>query len=368
VSTTVTGAAPVGAGLSVDATIDRGGFTVSVDFEVPAGGSMAVLGPNGAGKSTLLGGLAGLTPLRSGRVELGGVTLESAGGVRLRPEHRRVALLDQKPRLFPHLSIAQNIAFGPRSLGDSRAQARRTAQQWLDRIGLADRAGHRPEQLSGGQQQRVAIARAFAARPRVLLLDEPLAALDAESAPLVRRMLAAELSRTGTTSVVVTHELSDAWQWAEHCVVLAGGRVIERAAPAELAARPRHPFTASLAGFGVLRGTWTGIGLRVGEAVLPGTVDLCADLAPGSPAFGVVAPRDVTVAPVSPGEGGGGVIAMLTAVTARAGTVRLETDTGLAAELDFAEAMRLGSGRLPAMGESYALTPHGMRVVGELRR
>lgn len=354
-----------GAALVADGTVTRGEVTVTVGLDVPAGGSVAILGPNGAGKSTLLSAIAGLTPLTSGTIRVGGRDLERAGRLRERPERRRIALLDQKPRLFPHLSIARNIAFGPRSQGLSRAQTRAITAEWLDRIGFTARAAARPHELSGGQQQRVAIARAFAARPRVLLLDEPLAALDAETAPQIRRMLAAELERTGVTSLVVTHELADAWQWSEHCVVLDHGNVIDEASPAELSSRPRHPFTASLAGFGVLRGTWTGSALRVGRAELTGTVE-DARVRAGTPAFGVIAPRAIAVRPAIDADGAGtprGLAVRLAAVSARAGTVRLEPVAGPSAELDFARAVRVGGGRLPRVGDTYCFTPHEMRIM-----
>ncbi|HWV25768.1 MAG TPA: ATP-binding cassette domain-containing protein, partial [Aeromicrobium sp.] len=200
--------------LRADVDVIRDGFHLRADVDVAAGGCLAVLGPNGAGKSTLLAAIAGLVRLREGVVTLGERTLERPGQVRLRPDQRRITLLDQKPRLFPHLTAAQNIAFGPRSRGRDRGSARRIALDWLERVELPDRADARPHELSGGQQQRVALARALAAEPEALLLDEPFAALDTESAVAIRSLLAVELARTATTSVLVTHDVADAWQWA----------------------------------------------------------------------------------------------------------------------------------------------------------
>ena len=231
--------APTAVGaLDADVVVQREGFHVQATLNVAAGGRLAILGPNGSGKSTLLNALAGLVPLAAGQVRFDGRVLERAGGPRTRPEHRRIALLDQKPRLFPHLSVAQNIAFAPRARGMARADALRAAEVWLDRLGLSGRGGDRPHRLSGGQQQRVAIARALTAEPELVLLDEPFAALDAESAPLVRRMLAEELTERGVSSILVTHDLADAWQLADHCIVLGHGRVLQHATPAELVSAP----------------------------------------------------------------------------------------------------------------------------------
>lgn len=339
-------------------------LVVSAEFTVPAGGCLAILGPNGAGKSTVLAALAGLTPLDEGEVRVGERVLERAGverlrPERLRPEQRRIALLDQKPRLFPHLSALRNVAFGPRSQGRSRSEALAVAAEWLERIGLEHRGTARPHELSGGQQQRVALARAFAARPDVLLLDEPFAALDAESAPSVRRMLVDELRRTGMTSVLVTHDIADAWQLADDCLVLERGRVIEHASPAELASRPRHPFTAALAGFSVVSGRWSGGALAVGSERLSGTPD--GELVDGQPAIGILDPAALRVS-----ANAGQFAAVLSSVSTRAGVVRLEAASGLAAELSFADARRLAGGRLPASGDRLWFTPapEQVRIVG----
>ncbi|GAB3611332.1 ATP-binding cassette domain-containing protein [Humibacter ginsengiterrae] len=348
---------PHGASLFADLGASRGGFAVDLRFEVPAGGCLAVFGPNGAGKSTLLAALAGLLPLRRGEVRLDDRVLERAGRLRERPEHRRITLLEQKPRLFPHLTLTQNIAFGPRAQGVTRSDARRAALDWLERIGLAHRADARPHELSGGQQQRVAVARAFAADPRVILLDEPFSALDAESAPAVRRLLSAELARTGTTSVLVTHELSDAFPWAESCLVLDHGRVVDSGSPHDLATKPAHPFAARLAGFSVVPGTWRSGSLQVVGASLGGVPD--APLAEGAQAFGIVAPRDVAV---RFGDAGG-VRTSIRSVSAHAGALRLETTVGLVAELSLAEALAASAGRMPEPGDPVSVTPSALRVV-----
>ena len=334
-----------GRALHAQLAVDRPGFTVAATLDVPAGECLAVLGPNGAGKSTILGAIAGLVPM-TGEIRVGDRVLD--GAVHVPPERRRIALLEQKPRLFPHLTVRDNVAFGPRSRGRSRRESRRLAQDWLERIDLPDVGSWKPARLSGGQQQRVAIARALAAEPEVLLLDEPFAALDAESAPAIRRMLADELSRTATTSVMVTHELSDAWQAASRCLVLDRGAVVDDATPAELASSPRHPFTAALAGYCVVHGRWDDGALLVGDAVLPGSA--AGEVADGAEAFGVVVPHRVTLSTTS-----GAVRSRVRAVSMHAGRARVESESGLVAEVPV-------DAELPGVGDQVWLTPTGMRV------
>ena len=334
--------APRTGALDADVLVHRDDFTLQAAVQVPPGGRLAVLGPNGSGKSTLLSALAGLVALDGGRISLDERELERAGGLRLRPEQRGVALLDQKPRLFPHLSVAQNIAFAPRARGVARGEARRIAIDWLDRLGLAGRGDERPHRLSGGQQQRVAIARALAAEPALVLLDEPFAALDAESAPAVRRMLSDQLSARGVSSILVTHDLADAWQLADDCMVLDHGRVLERAAPAELVASPRHPFTARLAGFDVVSGVWSGVALELGDgSALPGGPE--GQLAAGDHAFAVLAPSAAEVRP------DGAYRMRVDAVSAHAGVMRVEHRSGLTAVVPDEEIRSRSA--LPRVGE-----------------
>jgi molybdate transport system ATP-binding protein len=237
-------------GLQVTAAVAARDFEVSLD--VPDGHTVAVLGPNGAGKSTLLSVIAGLLRPDSGRVELDGDVLVD-DAVWVPPYRRGISLLAQDPLLFPHLSALDNVAFGPRSAGRSTAGAREIARRWLSEVEGADLALHRPARLSGGQAQRVAIARALASDPRVLLLDEPLAALDVAVAPTIRRMLRRVLE--GRTAVLVTHEVLDALTLADRVIVLNRGRVVEQGVTSEVLQRPRHPFTAELAGLNLLTGT-----------------------------------------------------------------------------------------------------------------
>jgi molybdate transport system ATP-binding protein len=257
---------------------------VDVAFEVASGETVAVLGPNGAGKSTVLAIIAGLLTPDSGSVVLDGRTLTSAGpeapAIGVPPHARRTALLGQDSLLFPHLSALENVAFGPRSRGVRRGEARRDAQTWLDAVGVGDLAARRPAELSGGQAQRVAVARALAADPGLLLLDEPMAALDVAVLPALRQTLRRVLA--DRTVVMVTHDPLDALLLADRVVVLEAGLVVETGASAEVLNRPRSAFAARLAGLNLITGTWRGdhvessAGERVsgqiqGETFDPGT-------------------------------------------------------------------------------------------------
>ena len=171
------------------------------------------------------------------------------------PHRRGTALLAQEPLLFPHLTALDNVAFGPRSAGAGRAQARETARHWLAEVDAADLAGRRPGELSGGQAQRVAVARALAADPGLLLLDEPMAALDVHAAPLLRRLLKRVLA--GRRAIIVTHDVLDAYMLADRVIVLEEGRITEDGPTREVLQRPRSRFAAGLAGLNLVAGTVT---------------------------------------------------------------------------------------------------------------
>ncbi|HET8615226.1 MAG TPA: ABC transporter ATP-binding protein, partial [Actinomycetales bacterium] len=243
------------AGLRVDGEVRRDAFTLRVATQVAAGESLAVLGPNGAGKSTLLRAFAGLLPLSAGRIELDGVVLDDADtGVLLPPERRRVGLVFQGYRLFPHLSVRDNVAFGPRSTGLSRRASRAAADVWLQALELTALAGRRPHEVSGGQAQRVALARALASDPRLLLLDEPMAALDARTRLEVRTTLREHLRDFAGPVVVVTHDPLEAMVMADRLLVLEGGRVVQEGSPVEVARRPATDYVARLVGLNLYAG------------------------------------------------------------------------------------------------------------------
>lgn len=228
---------------------------LDVAVSVGEGTTLALIGPNGAGKSTVLASVAGLVRPDSGEVTLGGRVLYSqpGPGTWVAPHARGVALLAQEPRLFPHLSVLDNVAFGLRSTGMPRAAARSHARQWLAQVDAEDLAGRKPASLSGGQAQRVAVARALATEPKLLLLDEPLSALDVETAPAIRHLLRRVLH--GRTTILVTHDILDAVLLADEVAVLEGGRVVERGPTARVLTRPTSGFAARIAGLNLVRGT-----------------------------------------------------------------------------------------------------------------
>ncbi|HEY1967014.1 MAG TPA: ATP-binding cassette domain-containing protein [Pseudonocardia sp.] len=252
--------------LEFEVVVRRAEFTLELSLSVRQGETVAVLGPNGAGKSTLLGVLAGLLRPDSGRVVLDGrVLTDTASGVQL-PAHRRgVGLLAQQALLFPHLTAQANVAFGPRCAGVGRAASGRLANRWLADVDVAELAGRRPGQLSGGQAQRVALARALAGEPKLLLLDEPLAALDVDSAPALRALLRRVVKGAGRTAVLVTHDVLDALVLADRVVVLTGGSIAEQGPTRSVLTRPRSPFAARIAGLNLVPGVAAPGGLRTDD-------------------------------------------------------------------------------------------------------
>lgn len=225
-------------------------FDLDLTLDLAAGERVAVMGPSGAGKSTLLAALAGFVRLDAGRIDLDGDLIADAPadasrrGLHVAPMDRGVVLLGQDARLFPHLSARENVAFGPRARGHSRSVAARTADEWLDRVGLAGFGDRMPAQLSGGQQQRVAVARALAVDPRLVLLDEPLTSLDLQTATEIRMLLADQLR---STAVVITHDPVDALAIADRLVVLERGRVTQHGSVRDVLRHPATPFARALA-------------------------------------------------------------------------------------------------------------------------
>ena len=268
-------------------------FTLDAELSVDSGRTVALVGPNGAGQTTLLHAIAGLRALTSGRIELDGVVLDDPSArIYLPPERRPVGVVFQDNLLFPHLSAVDNVAYGLRARGIRRADARAVASSWLARVGLDGHERSRPRQLSGGQAQRVALARALATEPTVLLLDEPLAALDATTRNEVRRDLRRNLGTFPGVRLLITHDPVDAAVLADHVIVLDNGRVAQSGAPAEITRHPRTPWVAELAGTNLFRGT---VSADRHVTLDEGRVLVSADeLTPG-PVFAVVHPRAVAI-------------------------------------------------------------------------
>jgi molybdate transport system ATP-binding protein len=280
--------------LIVKAEVAVRGF--EIDLHLEAGDRLAVLGPNGAGKSTLLSILAGTVRPDRGRGELDGDLLFDVDGRRGRwqpPHARRIALLAQDPLLFPNLTVLDNVAFGPRAARIPRAAAHETARRWLQEVDATALADRKPAQLSGGQAQRVAVARAVAADPRLLLLDEPLAALDVTAAPLLRRVLRDVLADRSV--IVVTHDVLDAVLLSNRVIVLDGGRVVESGPTADVLRHPTSSFTARLAGLNLITGTADSGGLHPARGGPPVDGVARTPLEPGEPATAVFSPTAVSV-------------------------------------------------------------------------
>jgi molybdate transport system ATP-binding protein len=246
--------------MSLDAhlVVRRSGFTLDLRLAAEPGEVVALLGPNGAGKTTALRALAGLIPLDDGHIILDGRRLE-----KVEPEHRRIGVVFQDYLLFPHLSAVDNVAFGPRCRGTAKSAARELALGWLDRVGLAEHARKRPRQLSGGQAQRVALARALVTDPRLLLLDEPLAALDARTRLDTRAHLRGHLAAHPGVTVLVTHDPLDAMMLADRLVIVEHGAIVQTGDAAAITTQPRTDYVARLVGLNLYRGRADGHAVQI---------------------------------------------------------------------------------------------------------
>jgi molybdate transport system ATP-binding protein len=271
--------------LNAHLVVDRGAFHLDLTLTAAPGDVIALLGPNGAGKTTALRALAGLAPLTSGHLHLDGAALH-----RIPPQARPIGVVFQDYLLFPHLTALDNVAFGPRCHGVPKAAARAQAADWLERMGLAGHAGAKPRQLSGGQAQRVALARALATHPRLLLLDEPLAALDARTRLDTRAQLRHHLADFEAIAVLVTHDPLDAMVLADRLVVIEQGRAVQEGTPADTARRPRTDYIARLLGLNLYRGHADGHTVLLGSGLTVTTGDALT-----GPAFVAFPPSAVTL-------------------------------------------------------------------------
>lgn len=258
-----------------------------LSLDADPGTTIAVVGENGAGKTTLLRALLGLTPRAHARLRLGDTDVTA-----LPPHKRQVAWVPQDGALFPHLTALANTAYGLRARRVPRAEARREAQAWLDRLGVGHLAHRRPAQLSGGQAQRVALARALAARPRLLLLDEPLAALDQTTRARVRHTLRTHLAGFGGVCLIVTHDPVEAVSLADRVLVLHDGRTLQDAPPAEVTRHPRSPWVARMLGRNAWPGTASADGL---ELAAGGRLVVAEALPAGAQALAIFAPEAVSL-------------------------------------------------------------------------
>ncbi|MBW3558012.1 MAG: ABC transporter ATP-binding protein, partial [Actinobacteria bacterium] len=283
--------APEPPGLEAHVHVVKGALDLDVSLSVGTDEVVALVGPNGAGKTTLLRALAGLEPLLAGRVVVAGQVLEdAAAGVRVAPEKRPIGVVFQDYLLFPHLSALENVAFGLRSRGRGRTAARQLAGGWIERMGLTARADARPDELSGGEAQRVALARALALEPRLLLLDEPLSALDRQARVEVRTQLRRQLAAFPGVRLLVSHDPVEAISLADRLVVLEEGRVVQSGTLTDISTRPRSRYVAELVGVNLFEGEGGG-----DHVVLDGGSRLVVAGAGHGRVFALVHPRAVSL-------------------------------------------------------------------------
>ena len=278
--------------MSLDAvfSLQLGDLDLEVELRAPAGAVTAVLGPNGAGKTTVLRAIAGSLAVDAGSISLDGTTLDAPPEVFVPQERRRLGIVHQDYLLFPHLTALDNVAFGPPSQGRTARAARAAAADLLDRVGVASHAGAKPRALSGGQAQRVALARALATDPAALLLDEPLAALDASTRTEVRRDLRRYLRGFAGPTLLVTHDPVDALALADHVAILEAGRLTQTGTIAEVTSRPRSRYVADLIGTNLVHGTASGTTI----ATERGAVLTTAEPHDG-PVFATIAPAAIAL-------------------------------------------------------------------------
>ena len=242
------------------------GFEVEVDLEIAHGSTVAVLGPNGAGKSTLVGVLAGVLPIDSGRIVLGTDVLDDPSEkVFVDPENRDIGIVFQDYLLFPHLTVADNVGFGLLASGLPKSEVTAMVDVWLERSGLTGISGKKARELSGGQAQQVAVARAIMSGPRMLVFDEPMAALDATSRVEMRRRLADHLNEFDGPRLLITHDATEAFLLAENIYVMENGRVTQSGTADDIRLRPQTAYVADLAGSNLLKGSAASGGVDLGN-------------------------------------------------------------------------------------------------------
>lgn len=257
-------------GLEVDLTVRRSDvFQLTLGLKIPAGTTVALLGPNGAGKSTALAAVAGLLPIDAGRLTLNGSVLDDpTADVFVPADERKVGVVFQEYLLFPHLSVLENVAFGLRSRRIHRDLALTRAREWLQRLGLSEFEQRKPGDLSGGQAQRVALARALVTEPDLLLLDEPLSALDVTTRAESRQALAEHLDAFSGPRLLITHDPTEAFLLSDDIHVIENGSVTQSGNGDDIRLRPRTQYAADLAGANLIRGTASAGRVDTGRQIL----------------------------------------------------------------------------------------------------
>jgi molybdate transport system ATP-binding protein len=336
--------------LCVEARARRGALALDVGLEVERGSCLALAGPSGAGKTSVLRIVAGLLRPDAGRVRLDDDPwLDTDRGVDRAPEDRRCGVVFQEYALFGHLSAWRNVAYGVR--GVARAERRRRAHELLERFGLGGRGDARPGQLSGGERQRVALARALAPDPAVLLLDEPLAALDSRTRATASRELGEVLARLEIPALLVTHSFEEAALLGDRVAVLEAGSIVQEGSAAELASAPASTVVADFTGAVVLLGHARSSAGGLTRVALDGGGEVLATAAADGPVAVSVHPWEIALEPPGAGQTGSARnrlavrVASVTELGARA-RIGLEAPQPLAAEIstEAVRALALGPG------------------------
>lgn len=332
-------------GLVAEVGARAGALRLAVRFEAALGRTMAILGPNGSGKSTLLRVLAGIHPLDAGRISNGTyLWADEENGVSIPPHRRSVGMVFQNLALFPSMSVLANVAYGaPRE--SRRGGAERDALDLLASFGLEHLSARRPTELSGGEAQMVALARALLPRPDVLLLDEPLAALDVRNRGAARRILRHALGDFEGVKILVTHDPVEAGALADDVLILEAGRVAQEGSMASIAARPRSPFAAALAGVNMFSGSVARTEDGIVLVTDSGSLVIAEDLEQGAEVIASIHPHAISLSPAPPHTSARNVIASVVEELDEWGSkvrVRLSGAPPLTAEVTPSSAAKLG--------------------------
>jgi molybdate transport system ATP-binding protein len=335
--------------LTVDVRTQRGPFAVEASFAAAAGETVALLGPNGAGKSTVVATLAGLIAPERGVIELDGEALDRPDlGVHVPAERRPVGIVFQDLLLFPHLSALENVAFPLRARGVPQHRAHERATALLERLGAADRAQARPGDLSGGEAQRVALARALVHEPRLLLLDEPLSALDVRARTQIRALLRTALLEFPGVRLLVTHDPVEAMTLSDRMVLLEEGRVTQAGTPEQIRTAPRTHYAAELVGVNFFAGRLESLEEGAGRLVTAAGEVVVAwpeDMEAGDLVIGLLNPSDIVLHTARPEGSARNVLrgpVSHVAVEGERARVQVDSTPPLVAEITLGSMARLG--------------------------
>jgi molybdate transport system ATP-binding protein len=335
--------------LELEIRMRLGAFTLDAALAVPAGVVMAVVGESGAGKTTLLRLVAGLADPDEGRIAIHGrVLFDGASGTSRPPFERPIGYVAQDYALFPHLSVRDNVAFGLRALGRPAAEVRERVDRALEGVGLAALASRRPRRISGGEQQRVALARALILDPEVLLLDEPLAALDPATRREIRGELRRALKERSCPTLLVTHDPADALSFGDRIAVIERGRITQQGSRDEFLRDPRSRYAAEFLGVNVLEGEIVSRQGGIAELSVDGMRIAVVDSGADSRARVILHPREIVISIAAPAGSARNVLrGPVTELLAEGAggeqvRVRLGTRPALTAEITRRSAEALG--------------------------